>query len=92
VGKEALVAYICMRPEHRDADGAIPDHLTIHEGAWGYCAKDGRLTDHVWEATGGVTLAELQRFQKMREPRRAGAAASAGSGAPAPAHHRRPRS
>ena len=60
MGKEALVAYICMRPEHRDADGAIPDHLTVHEKEWAYCPSDVRESEHEWKPTGGATLGELE--------------------------------
>ena len=72
MGKQALVHFFCIRPEHRDAPngGTISDHLTINEREWAYCAKDSRLAEHVWEPTGGVTIAEVERFARARDARR----------------------
>jgi hypothetical protein len=70
VGKEALIAFFCMKPDHRAAqNGTISDHLTVTEGVWAYCAKDARLADHVWEPTGGIAMNEVERFARSRDAR-----------------------
>ena len=70
MGKEALVAFFCMKPEHGVAhNGGVSDHLTISEGAWAYCARDARLEDHAWEPTGGLSLSEVERFSRSRDAR-----------------------
>src|ERR1700694_727271 len=33
----ARVGFICRAPAHLDRNGALVDHLTIHETAWAYC-------------------------------------------------------
>lgn len=47
----------------------MSDHLTINEREWAYCAKDSRLAEHVWEPTGGMTIAAVERFAKTRDAR-----------------------
>jgi hypothetical protein len=70
VGKEALIAFFCMRPDHRAAQsGTTSDHLTVTEGLWAYCAKDARLADHVWEPTGGISMSDVERFARSRDAR-----------------------
>ena len=70
VGKEALIAFFCMKLEHRAAQNAtISDHLTIADGLWAYCARDARLDDHVWEPTGGISLSDVERFARSRDAR-----------------------
>ena len=70
MGKEALIAFVCMKPEHRGAqNGTIADHLTVTEGVWAYCASDARLVDHAWEPTGGISVSEVERFARSHEKR-----------------------
>ena len=73
MGKQALVQFVCTHPEHHQAvstKGAASDHLTINEREWAYCAKDAHLTGHVWEPTGGSTIAEVERFARHHDARR----------------------
>lgn len=64
----ARIGFICMAPAHLDKNGALVDHLTIHETGWAYCPSNVRNGGHDWEATGGVTLAELEIVVRgMRE-------------------------
>lgn len=68
----ARVAFICVAPAHLDKNGALVDHLTIHETDWAYCPSNVRTDGHDWKATGGVTMGELEILVRgMRE--RAGA-------------------
>jgi hypothetical protein len=70
VGKEALIAFFCMKAEHRAAhNGSISDHLTVTDGLWAYCARDARLVDHEWEPTGGISVHEVERFARSRDTR-----------------------
>jgi hypothetical protein len=70
VGKEALIAWFCMKAEHRAAhNGSVSDHLTIADGLWAYCTRDARLADHVWEPTGGISVNEVERFARSRDAR-----------------------
>jgi hypothetical protein len=72
VGKEALIAFFCIKPEHRAAqNGSISDHLTVTDGVWAYCARDARLADHAWEPTGGISVSEVERFARSRDTREA---------------------
>ena len=72
VGKEALIGFFCMKPEHRAAqNGSIADHLTVTDGVWAYCARDARLADHVWEPTGGISVSGVERFARSRDAREA---------------------
>lgn len=73
MGKQALVQFFCAHPLHHEfpsTTGAASDHLTINEREWAYCAKDARQTDHVWEPTGGLTIAEVERFARHHDARR----------------------
>jgi len=70
VGKEALIKFFCMKPEHRAAqNGSMSDHLTVTDGVWAYCARDARLADHLWEPTGGISVSEVERFARARDTR-----------------------
>ena len=87
MGKEALIAYFCMKPEHRAGhNGTISDHLTVTDNVWAYCAKDARLTDHVWEPTGGISVGEVERFARTRDARE-----MRDTGEPRPSDDRKPR-
>jgi hypothetical protein len=58
-----LVRFICRAKVHvgasRNATIAAGSPVTVHEGAWAYCAAGAR-TDHVWEAIEPVTLTNLK--------------------------------
>jgi len=56
----ARIAFVCMRSAHLNKNGALVDHLTVHEKAWAYCPSDVRKGEHEWKPTGGATLAELE--------------------------------
>jgi hypothetical protein len=64
----ARIAYVCTTPAHLTRNGAVVDHITIHEQAWAYCPSDVRKGEHTWKATGGVSLGELEVLVRgMRE-------------------------
>lgn len=64
----AQVAFICTAPAHLDRNGALVDHLTIHENGWAYCPSNARTDGHDWKPTGGVTIGELEIVVRgMRE-------------------------
>lgn len=57
-----------MAPEHLDRNGALVDHLTIHETDWAYCPSNARTDGHDWKATGGVSMGDLEILVRgMRE-------------------------
>jgi hypothetical protein len=55
-----LIAYECVAPEHQPTL-LHPDKLTVHEGAWAFCAFDARAKGHRWRETGGIDLDSLTR-------------------------------
>ena len=64
----ARVGFICVTPAHLDKNGAVVDHLTIHETDWAYCPSNVRTDGHDWKATGGVSLGDLEILVRgMRE-------------------------
>lgn len=64
----ALVGFICMAPEHLDRNGAVVDHLTIHDSDWAYCPLNVRTHGHDWKPTGGVSMGDLEIIIRgMRE-------------------------
>ena len=64
----ARIAFVCVTPAHLGKNGALVDHLTVHEREWAYCPSDVRTGEHDWKATGGVALAELEIVVRgMRE-------------------------
>jgi hypothetical protein len=64
----ARVEFFCVAPEHLSKNGALVDHLTVHERAWAYCPLNVRTDGHDWQETGGVTLSELEIVVRgMRE-------------------------
>lgn len=64
----ARVGFICIAPGHLDRDGALVDHLTIHESEWAYCPSNVRSEGHDWKATGGVSLGDVEiLIRGMRE-------------------------
>ncbi len=56
----SLIAYECTAPGHQPTADHV-DKLTIHDGAWAYCAFDALAGGHAWRATGGVDLESLMR-------------------------------
>jgi hypothetical protein len=64
----ATVAFICMASAHLQKNGALVDHLTIHEKTWAYCPMNVRIDGHDWKATGGVSMGDLEVLVRgMRE-------------------------
>ncbi len=64
----ARVGFVCMAAAHLGKNGALVDHLTVHEKDWAYCPSDVRKGEHDWKPTGGVTMGELEVVVKgMRE-------------------------
>jgi len=64
----ARIGFICMAPAHLEKNGALVDHLTIHETDWAYCPSNVRAVNHDWKATGGVSLGDLEIIVRgMRE-------------------------
>jgi hypothetical protein len=57
-----------MAPAHLNKNGAVVDHLTIHESTWAYCPSDVRTGEHDWKKTGGVSMGDLEVLVRgMRE-------------------------
>jgi hypothetical protein len=48
-----------MAPAHL-RNGALVDHLTIHETEWAYCPANARTDGHDWKPTGGVSMGDLE--------------------------------
>jgi hypothetical protein len=64
----ARIGFICIAPAHLDRNGALVDHLTIHEKDWAYCPLNVRTDGHDWKATGGASLGDLEVLVRgMRE-------------------------
>jgi hypothetical protein len=64
----ARVGFICMAPAHLQKNGALVDHLTIHETHWAYCPSNVRTDGHDWKETGGVSMGDLEILVRgMRE-------------------------
>src|SRR6266571_993842 len=47
----ARVGFLCTAPSHVNKNGAVVDHLTIHETDWAYCPLNARADGHDWKAT-----------------------------------------
>lgn len=62
---DALVAFTCTAPGHRDAE-AGPDKLTVHDGKWAYCGYDARADGHEWKPNDGIKLSLLQHAAAIR--------------------------
>ena len=64
----ARIGFLCRAQAHLDKNGALVDHLTVHEKEWAYCPSNVRADGHDWKATGGATLSELEIVVRgMRE-------------------------
>lgn len=64
----ARIGFICTAAPHLQKNGALVDHLTIHEKTWAYCPSNVRTAGHEWKPTGGVTMGELEIVVRgMRE-------------------------
>jgi hypothetical protein len=64
----ARVGFVCVETAHLGKNGALVDHLTLHEGDWAYCPFDVRAGAHEWKATGGISMGELEILVRgMRE-------------------------
>jgi hypothetical protein len=69
VGKTgARIGFICTAPGHLDKNGALVDHLTIHERDWAYCPSNVRTDGHDWKPIGGISMGDLEILVRgMRE-------------------------
>jgi hypothetical protein len=77
-----LVKFVCGAKAH--AQGRSDSALTIYEGAWAFCATGADGTDHDWQPSDGLPLADAMRFTpRMRsgDPARSSPARPAGRGA-----------
>ena len=62
------VGFLCMAEAHLHKNGALVDHLTIHDKTWAYCPLNVRIAGHDWKATGGVSMGDLEVLVRgMRE-------------------------
>jgi hypothetical protein len=62
------VGFICMAPAHLKQNGALVDHLTIHEADWAFCPANVRIAGHDWKPTGGISMGDLEILVRgMRE-------------------------
>jgi hypothetical protein len=68
----ARIGFICWAQAHLGKNGALVDHLTVHENEWAYCPMDVRKGGHDWKPTGGVSLSELEMVVRARRERGAG--------------------
>jgi hypothetical protein len=64
-----LVCFVCRASVHvsasRDGSVATGSPVTIHDGAWAYCAAGAR-TEHEWEAIEPVTISDLKLIAVAR--------------------------
>ena len=64
-----LVRFVCRAGVHvgasRDASVPAGSPVTIHDGAWAYCAAGAR-SEHAWEAIPPVTLSDLKLIAVAR--------------------------
>jgi len=64
----ARVGYVCMAAAHLTKNGALVDHLTIHQTDWAFCPSNVRTDGHDWKPTGGVSMSDLEILVRgMRE-------------------------
>jgi len=59
------VGYICTRRSH--VNPARRFTLTIHNGEWAFCHDALAVGAHRWMATGGISLADVQRSTFARD-------------------------
>jgi hypothetical protein len=55
-----LVRFVCVAKAH--AGGHSDSALTIHEGAWAFCATGATDSGHEWSQTDGLPIMEAMRF------------------------------
>ena len=55
-----LVKFVCVATAH--ASGRSGSALTIHDGAWAFCASGGGGTGHEWRPSDGLSLSEAMRL------------------------------
>ena len=64
-----LVRFVCRSKVHVEASRtttvAVTSPVTIHNGAWAYCAAGAR-TEHEWEAIEPVALSDLKLIEVAR--------------------------
>jgi hypothetical protein len=87
-----LVKFVCVAKAH--AAGRSDSALTIHDGAWAFCAIGGDHKGHDWQPSDGLPLADVMRFtpRQTAEPARTAAAPAPKPAPPASARGKaRPR-
>ncbi|HAF11439.1 MAG TPA: hypothetical protein DCK98_15345 [Chloroflexi bacterium] len=77
-----LVKFVCVAKAH--ADGRSDSALTIHEGAWAFCARGGDGTGHDWRPSDGLPLLEAMRFTPRQQASDPAKSAPTSPKAPAP--------
>jgi len=55
-----LVKFVCVAEAH--ATGRSGSALTIHDGAWAFCASGGVGTGHEWRPSDGLPLSDAIRL------------------------------
>ena len=55
-----LIKYECVANAHRPTSNGA-DKLTIHEGAWAFCAFDALSDGHIWKHNEGEAFDTLLR-------------------------------
>jgi hypothetical protein len=76
-----LVKFVCAAKAH--AAGRSDSALTIHDGAWAFCAMGGDGKGHEWRPSDGLPLIEAMRFTPRQARARPQAAAPAQPAKPA---------
>jgi hypothetical protein len=73
-----LVRFVCVATAH--ATGRKDSALTIHEGAWAFCASGGAEPNHEWRPSEGLPLSETMRSTPRQMADSAPSAAPAARG------------
>ncbi|HLZ47516.1 MAG TPA: hypothetical protein VKR80_02570, partial [Candidatus Limnocylindria bacterium] len=55
-----LVRFVCTAKAHAGARSDAA--LTIHDGAWAFCAAGSDAKGHQWEPSDGLPITEAMRF------------------------------
>ena len=60
-----LVKFVCAAKAH--TAGRSESALTIHEGAWAFCAMGAAARGHDWQPSDGLPLADALRFSPRQQ-------------------------
>jgi hypothetical protein len=63
---DALIHFLCVLSDHLRDPQLESDHITVVEGRWAFCAANVREEKHEWQATGGITRADVARQLAQR--------------------------